>query len=227
LAGFGSMVIALALGAQLYPINELLPVLVPLDVLVTGYMVTRHRQHIAFRFLLTRVIPIMVVGFGAGIWLSLSGVLGGDLLKLCFGVMVVVLASLELAKQILPRRTHRPMSLPAHVITVVGAGVVHGIYATGGPLLVYAVGRSELAKSAFRSTLAAVWLTLNTTLAVTFLLSGRLDATAGRRFAILIPVLVVAIFLGEWGHQRIRERPFRIFVFSLLLLAGSMILVRA
>jgi uncharacterized membrane protein YfcA len=187
----------------------------------------RHRQHIAWRFLLTRVLPIMPVGLGAGIWLSLSGTVGGDLLKLGFGVMVVLLASLELAKQILPQRSPMPMSGPAHILTVAGAGVIHGIYATGGPLLVYAVGRSELAKSGFRSTLASVWLTLNTPLTITFRISGRLDATAGRRFVTLIPVLVLAVMLGEWGHRRIRERPFRIFVFSLLLLAGSMILVRA
>src|SRR5690554_6212859 len=42
--GFGSLVIALALGALLLPVAELLPVLVPLNVLMSGSLVLRHRR---------------------------------------------------------------------------------------------------------------------------------------------------------------------------------------
>src|SRR5690554_483941 len=42
--GFGSLVIALALGALLLPVAELVPVLVPLHVLVCGSLVLGHRR---------------------------------------------------------------------------------------------------------------------------------------------------------------------------------------
>jgi hypothetical protein len=42
-----------------------------------------------------------------------------------------------------------------------GAGLVHGMYTTGGPLLVYALGREGLSKHVFRSTVTAVWLVFN------------------------------------------------------------------
>lgn len=40
--GFGSIVIALSLGALLLPIDQLLPVLEPLNIGMTGYLVSRH-----------------------------------------------------------------------------------------------------------------------------------------------------------------------------------------
>ena len=41
ITGFGSIVIALSLGALLLPIEQLLPVLVPLNICMTGYLVSR------------------------------------------------------------------------------------------------------------------------------------------------------------------------------------------
>ncbi len=38
MSGFGSMILALTLGVHLYPIEVLLPVLVPLDLLVNLYI---------------------------------------------------------------------------------------------------------------------------------------------------------------------------------------------
>jgi hypothetical protein len=37
-------------------------------------------------------------------------------------------------------------------------GIVQGIYVSGGPIIVYAAGRLNLAKAAFRSTLCALSL---------------------------------------------------------------------
>jgi uncharacterized membrane protein YfcA len=46
MTGFGSTIIALTLGVHLYPIEVLLPVLVPLDMLVNFYIATRYHRHV-------------------------------------------------------------------------------------------------------------------------------------------------------------------------------------
>jgi hypothetical protein len=102
---------------------------------------------------------------------------------------------------------------------------VHGIYATGGPLLVYSIGRSNLAKSELRSTLAMVWLILNAALSTTYLVGGRITGNTLESIGLMVPVLVVAIVAGEVLHSRIPDRPFRALVFALLLGAGTLILV--
>lgn len=67
--GFGSVVIALSLGALLLPIDQLLPILVPLNICMTGYLVHRHRQQIDRRLLLGTLLPGMLIGTLLGYWL--------------------------------------------------------------------------------------------------------------------------------------------------------------
>src|SRR5690554_8057730 len=64
--GFGSLVIALALGALLLPVAELLPVLVPLNVLMSGSLVLRHRRQLDGALLLRAILPLMLLGTLAG-----------------------------------------------------------------------------------------------------------------------------------------------------------------
>ena len=55
-------------------------------------------------------------------------------------------------------------------------GFVHGLFGTGGPMIVYVVRRRLADKRAFRSTLAVLWLVLNIGLLSKFALAGWSDA---------------------------------------------------
>ncbi len=223
-AGFGASIISLTLGSLFLPIETLLPIVVPLDVALALYIVLRHREHIAWRFLLVRVLPLMLTGAAAGY--AVSSQLGGPVMKQIFGTLVVALSALELWRLARAGRNDtRPLPTPIDLLVILAAGVVHGIYATGGPLLVYSIGRSNLAKSELRSTLAAVWLILNTVLSTTYMVSGRITGDKIESIGLMAPVLVVAIVAGEALHSRIPDRPFRALVFTLLLGAGILVLV--
>ena len=87
-------------------------------------------------------------------------------------------------------------------------------------LVVWALGRSLTGKRAFRATLACVWLVLATSLTLAYTANDRIDAGSLRATAALVPVLAVALSLGEWAHHRLDERRFRVFVYVLLLGAG-------
>ena len=134
----------------------LLPVLVPLDMLVNLYLVARHSRHVNRPHLFRSILPPMGVGVLMGI--IAFQYIEGDLLKTLFGLLVILLSTRELYR--LLRKRHDPIALSklAAKTCIVSAGIVHGIYASGGPLLIYAVSRLNLSKSEFRSTLAAVWL---------------------------------------------------------------------
>ena len=100
------------------------------------------------------------------------------------------------------------------------AGIVHGIYASGGPLLIYAVSRLNLTKSVFRSTLGAVWFILSVILTASYVMTGKMSAHSLKLILLLLPVILIGILLGEWLHHRINEYRFKIFVFAVLLFAG-------
>ena len=222
-AGFGSMLVCVTFGAQLLDIREVVTLTVPVSILQSGYIALRHRGSIEWKLLLRRILPLMGAGLLVG-FLAFRDVQSAWL-RPAFGAMVLVLALRELWVLHRGRAEVRKNPPAASVLAMLFAGVIHGVYATGGPLLVYAVGREELDKHQFRSTLSAVWLVLSVALGVGFLLDGRYDASSGRDILVLLPAVPLGLLLGEWLHRRIDERRFKTTVFVLLVVAAISLLV--
>lgn len=223
MSGFGSTILALTLGVHLYPMGELLPVLVALDLLVNFYIVARHHQHIHQSLLYKKIMPFMTIGIAAG--LLVFQIIHGAVLEKIFGFMVACLSIRELFRIISRTREHRSLSGLQSALYMTAAGFIHGIYASGGPLLIYAVGKQNITKSIFRSTLGSVWLIFSIVLTGFYLFSGKLTAGSIKLVIILLPIIAVGIFLGEWLHNRIDEFRFKIFVFAVLLVAGLSIIL--
>jgi uncharacterized membrane protein YfcA len=222
ITGFGSIVIALSLGAILLPIPEMLPVLVPLNVFMSGYLTWKHRQHIHWRLLATLILPLMVAGTLTGY--ILTPWLGAGILKVLFGVLVVWFAGKELWR-LFGGHVAKPHGLVTSRIITFGAGITHGLFASGGPLLVYALAGIQLDKSRTRATLLTVWFTLNLTLSVLYLFDGSLIASADR-LVWYLPLLVVGVLVGEFLHHRLNEERFRQAVYSVLLITGLLLILR-
>lgn len=221
MSGFGSIVIALSLGALLLPMEFMLPVLVSLNVLSSSWMVWQHRQRIDFRLLLRSVLPAMLLGTGMG--LLLQGMAPDRLLKTAFAVLVLgfALRELWLLKRSAMRGSHPPVQTQ---LFVVAAGITHGLFASGGPLLVHALAGRQMDKAAFRATMIAVWLVLNLALCVTFTLQGKVQPQLGL-IAAFVPVIVFSVWLGSRLHHRLDETKFRVMVYWLLVLVGVALLL--
>lgn len=217
MTGFGSIVIALSLGALVLPISAMLPVLVPLNIVMTGYLAWRLRRHVDRAALLQLILPAMAAGTAAGY--ALHPWLGEAELKTLFGLLVVWFAARELWRS---RRAPIPATrgrLWSQGWTF-AAGITHGLFASGGPLLVYALAGANLDKARFRATLIVVWFTLNSLLTAAFLADGSL-LPALPRVAAYLPLLPVGVLLGEYLHRRVDEAGFRRAVFAVLLVAGA------
>ena len=216
MTGFGSIVIALSLGALVLPIPEILPVLVPLNIVMSGTLSWRHRHAIHWPTLWKLILPLMVLGTLPGY--GLRPWLGEQLLKSGFGLLVLWFSSRELW------RMYRGLAVTAHGGLwsrgwMLMAGVTHGLFASGGPLLVYALSGLKLDKQRFRATLILVWLALNSLLTAVFLLDGTL-LPALPRIATLVPVVIAAMLVGELLHHHVNEARFRQAVFVVLWFTG-------
>ena len=219
--GFGSIVIALSLSALLLPIDTLLPVLVPLNIVMTGYLVARHHRHIHGPTLLRLILPLMVVGTLAGY--ALRPWLSETLMHILLGALVIWFAGrqlLQIRQGAIAQRHSRAWTRS----WMLAAGITHGLFASGGPLLVYALTGVELEKARFRATLVTVWLVLNSLLTLVFLVDGTL-VPALPRVAALLPVLVLGVVAGEWLHGRVNEAVFRQLVLGLLLITGVILIL--
>ena len=107
-----------------------------------------------------------------------------------------------------------------------GAGMTPGLFASGGPLRVYALGGIQLDKSRMRATLLVVWFTLNSCLSVLFLFDGSLIPSLPR-LVVYLPLLVVGVLLGEFLHHRLNEQRFRQLVYGLLAVTGALLIFKA
>lgn len=220
LSGFGSIIIAVTLGSILIPIKSLLPIVVPLDVFLSTYIVISYRTYIRKEVLLRRIVPFMMTGLVLG--LGIFGTITGDLLKRVYGAFVILISLREL---IAGSKSQVPLKQSLSGLFIFLAGFAQGLFASGGPLLAYATGRMNLSKEEFRSSLCVVWLTCNTTLTLVYLATGRLNPETARTTAVLIPMMLLGGFIGEKLHVRINEKAFRVFVYSVLTMAGIAILV--
>jgi uncharacterized membrane protein YfcA len=220
ISGFGSTVISVTSGANFYPIDTLVPTLIPLNLLLSGYIVFRYHANIDRSLLLKRILPFMGIGLAVG--LVIFNMARGPLLKIALGGFVLVVSLRELVRLLRKKEgSHpRPKSMLLSTLLMIGGGIIHGIYASGGPMLVYSISHLSLGKKAFRSTLSTVWLILNIVLAVSHIQTGKINLETIKISAVLFPTLPLGIVTGEWLHHRINERIFRIIVFSLLIVAG-------
>lgn len=218
MTGFGSIVIAVSLGALVLPIPEILPVVVPLNILNSSYLSIKHRKNIHWPTLLRLILPAMAIGTVAGHLLKPH--VGNTLLKTIFGLLIVWFSLRELW------RLHgassavvRPHPKPVTWGIMSAAGITHGLFASGGPLLVYALTGQTLKKESMRATLIFVWLFLNSMLTVLYLVDGTL-IPALPRAALYIPVIFCGMLLGEALHNRVNELQFRKALFAVLAVTG-------
>lgn len=221
--GFASTVLFVTLGTHLMPIRQVVALAVLVTLVQTSYVVIRHHPGVRWRMLATRIVPLMLVG-------GVFGYVGvrafaGPWLERTFAAMVVLLAARELFRMSVQRAGERPFPKLASNGIITLAGVIHGAYATGGPTLVYAVGR-ELEKREMRATLSMVWLILDGILTISFALDGTYTASTLEPLWLLPIALPLGVVLGEQIHRRVEERHFKLGLFALLLVAGITLFVR-
>jgi uncharacterized membrane protein YfcA len=224
-AGFGATVVTVTLAAFLFPLDVVLAILLPANMALSGYMTLRYRHFVDRDVLFRRILPLMGLGLVGG--LALARLEKASWLKLVFAAFVVLLA----ARELVPKKEPPPAASPTSghkrtALTLISAGVVHGIFACGGPLVVYYAGRTLPDKARFRATLSALWLLLNAIVFASLVARGTVHAGTLAISALLVVPLVLGITVGERVHARVSEARFRRGVFVLLLVAGLVLLGR-
>ena len=226
--GFGATVIAVSLGAQLVPLDELLPAFVPVNMVLSAWLLASGWRAIAWRVLVVEVVPMVAVG--AAIGLALFHVPNKAALAAVFGGFVAALATLQLM-----RPPARPLTPPWRLAMLGAGGVAHGLFGTGGPMIVYVMRRriteraadAESGKRTFRATLAVLWFSLNVGLLANFASLGLYERrTLDTGLAIAAAVLP-GLWIGERIHRALDAARFERVVWSLLLCAGAALAIRS
>ena len=106
------------------------------------------------------------------------------------------------------------------------AGVVHGMYVCGGPLLIIYATKKLKDRDEFRSTLSMVWVALNGVnlvrdiIANNFVMVGDNIIDTMAAFIMPIFVLIGAIFVGNILAKRMNKKVFMIITYVLMAISA-------
>ena len=159
----------------------------------------------------------MIIGMLLGIWLF--ELLPTNFLLTAYAILIIAIA---LYKMFSKREIRVPDFLMIFVILV--AGIIHGMFVSGGALLViYAVSVLK-DKKEFRATLSPVWVVLAIILMFTHAKSGFYTPNTITLIALSMIPLVISIWLGNKLFDKINQAMFLKVTYVLLLISGISLL---
>ncbi|MFI3172773.1 MAG: sulfite exporter TauE/SafE family protein [Eubacteriales bacterium] len=167
---------------------------------------------------LIKMSSLMLVGQLIG--LKLYEILAVDVLLTIYGVIVVGIG----VKNILYQKKMN-LNIVSTILILVVAGVIHGMFVSGGALLViYAVSAME-DKDVFRATVAPIWVILNSYMMVRYLQDGMVNTENLRLIGLSIIPLIIAIVVGNYLQKKINQEWFLKLTYILLIISGVSILI--
>ena len=106
------------------------------------------------------------------------------------------------------------------------AGIVHGIFVSGGPLLIGYLTKKVKDKVSFRATISTVWVFLNTVILVDDIRSGLWNPSLLAVQAVSIPFLLAGMFIGSRLYARMSQALFMGLTYILLFVSGISLLLK-
>ena len=218
ITGFAGNIIAMPAGMATVGMQESVAMLNATGMIGCGLIAVQNWKDINWRelaIMLAVMTPFMFVG----IWLDTVLPLG--ILSKIYGAVVVIVGVRGL---VLKKQRFMPKWLLA--VLLVLAGLIQGMFVSGGAILaIYALQRLQ-DKDQFRATLSCIWMVLNFVYAALQFGQGHYTPDCLMMVAIAIPLLLVATWLGNKLQKLISQAAFIKVTYVLLSVIGVILLVK-
>ncbi len=226
--GFGCTVLALPFVTGILGMKAGVPLLAVLAWILALYIAISKWRSIDFRQF---AIIVFFVGLGMPAGMYAFRTLDSGLLKKLLAVFIIFSSSWRLYRGFrqgndpaCPAAPAKPLPRWLSFPLLVVGGMVHGAFASGGPLVVLYAAAALPDKGRFRATLCLLWASLNTVLIIGYFRSGMLTLEFGKGLTAMAPFLVAGIVAGERLHDRMNPLIFDRVVFGTLLATGIIML---
>lgn len=217
ITGFAGTVLAMPFSILLIGATDAKVVLTIMALVSCLWIALRSHTSVNTREL-ARMTGFMALGMAAGC--AIYAVCPADPLQKVYGAIIVAIAAKNLI-----RPTTGTLPRWAMVAVLLAAGVMHGMFVSGGALLVVYAAMALRGKDEFRATVSAVWVVLNTVMLATQLAQGQVTARCLTLTAVALPALAFAVALGGALQRRLDQRRFLTLSYALLLVSGASIVV--
>ncbi len=221
LSGFASALFSIPLLALFLDIKFVVPVFLLFD-LFSGVILTAQTRRFIDKRSALLILAGLFIGTAAGTHFLLS--FGSDALKRIFGVLVIIFA-LKMLIWGNPETKRRISEVWAPLAGVVG-GCTGAMFGLNGPPMVLYLTRQLRDKQVFRATLYGLFL-VDACYRLALYSWGRLITWEVVKFALyLSPFLLAGLVVGSKLHARIHQDVFKKIVALVLLVTGTLLIIR-
>lgn len=162
---------------------------------------------------LAKMLVLMLIGMAAGVWMYRQ--LPLDFLLTVYGLLIIAVALQKLfAPRLFPQRA------PWLVALVPLAGIIHGMFVSGGALLVVYASGALPRKEEFRATMAAVWFFLGFFLTGSQVQSGVVTPQVVSLTVLCLVPMALGTLIGGRLVKHISQDLFSKITYVLLLISG-------
>lgn len=231
ITGFAGTVLAMPVSLMLVGYAVAKPVLNALGAAASVGVVASAPRRVNFGEF-AKMLSLMLAGMLAGTLIQTFCELTAGSLYIMLGVAVIAFTVIGFLNEFVFKK---PMAslLPRHrkgaidvmdgageVLTLLLAGLVHGMFVCGGPLLVLYADRVLKDKQEFRTTLSAVWIVLNGIILINDALAGYFVPSTVTALAFGMIALLAAALVGNLIAQKLSRKVFMIITYILMLVSG-------
>jgi len=217
--GFGSGLISIPLLALFLPLTFVVPFISILDISASVIHSIHTRKHIAWNVIL-RAIPFAVFGVVFALFIIKS--VNTLILVKALGIFIILFAIYSLISPTLKKND----SFVWPVFAGFFGSLVGTLFGTGGPFYVFYFHLQKLDKTIFRATCAAVFLIDGLIRATGFTLSGFYTSTVLINIGLALPIMFLAMYIGEHLHTNISQRSFQKAIGIFLIFSGIALLLK-
>ena len=217
ITGFAGTILAMPPSLMLVGYSVAKPVLNVLGLLSGIYVFVGHREHVSWKEV-KKIVAVMAVSILLGI--LIKGLFEGkeQLLYKLLGIFVILLSiqgGLSLRRKgadenAESRSAAQAADSPFSYVILVLAGIVHGIFVSGGPLLISYLTKKIKDKVSFRATISTVWIFLNTLIMLDDIRAGFWTGGLLITQLISLPFLFAGMYIGSRLYVRMSQRFFMI-----------------
>ncbi len=215
--GFAGNLFIMPIGVSTIGLESSVAVLNAMGVFACGLLALTNLQDVNWREFY-KITAIMLVCMLVGIWLNT--LLPLDFLLKLYALVIVYVGIKNFF-------ITDPQELPSWLLysVVVLAGLIHGMFVSGGAFLVIYATQRLRDKQEFRITLSLIWTVLNAVYMAIGLHAGSFTPEVISMVLMCIPLAFVATFLGNCIGKRISHTLFKKLVFGLLSIMGVALLI--
>ncbi|MFA6901463.1 MAG: sulfite exporter TauE/SafE family protein [Gallionellaceae bacterium] len=219
IAGFGSGLIAIPILTLMLPLSVVVPVMVLLDYIASLSHGLKNRTDIRWQ----EILPLIPFS-AAGVVIALFFLTQSDALLLtrALGVFIILFALYTLSGYTPKAGATRWWGGLAGL----SGGMIGTLFGTGGPMYVTYFKARGLDKAAFRTTLAVTFIMDGAGRIVGFASTGFFNREFLVVIAMALPIVAIFMYIGGHVHTKITQLQFQRGISVLLILSGTVLLLK-